>query len=118
MSNIYFKVTIEKNRSSQNFDFLTFKKLSPISVFGELQPTQNSFNFKTSCCNFKIRSLGAKLCVPSLFFNFESNYDVLKSKSSYILLIKNINFNENETEAKLENIIYSFKEKNLPLLFI
>ena len=34
------------------------------------------------------------------YFNFEGNYDVLKSKSPCILLDKNINFNKNETELK------------------
>ena len=27
------------------------------------------FNFKTSCCNLKIRGLGAKLCVTFLYNN-------------------------------------------------
>ena len=62
-----------------------------MSVFGELQLMQISLNLKTSCCNFKIRG------------NFERNYDVLKSKGPYILLNKNINFNKNETESKMEN---------------
>ena len=34
------------------------------------------------------------------YFNFERNYDVLKSKNLYFLLNKNINFNKNETESK------------------
>ena len=34
MSNIYWKVTIEKNRHSQNFDFLSLKKLSPGKFLG------------------------------------------------------------------------------------
>ena len=29
LSNIYLKVTIEKNRRSQDFDFLSLKNLSP-----------------------------------------------------------------------------------------
>ena len=36
------------------------------------------------------------------YFNLETNYDVLKSKSPCILLNKNINFNKNETESKME----------------
>ena len=32
------------------------------------------------------------------YFNFETNYDVQKSKSPCIFLNKNINFNKNETE--------------------
>ena len=37
------------------------------------------------------------------YFNFESSYDVLKSKSPCILLNKNINFHKNEAESKIEN---------------
>ena len=36
------------------------------------------------------------------YFNFERNYDVLKSKRLCILLNKNINFNKNETEWRME----------------
>ena len=61
MSSIYLKVTIEeKNLRSQNFDFSGLKNLSP-GQFWELQLTKTSLNFKTSCCNLKIRGLGAKL---------------------------------------------------------
>ena len=52
------------------------------------------------------------------YFNFERNYDVLKSKSPYILLNKNINFNKNETESKMENPKHSFRETNLVLQLI
>ena len=41
MSKLYLKVTIDKKRHSQNFNFL-------------------SLNFKTSCYNLKTRGLGAK----------------------------------------------------------
>ena len=67
MSNIYLKVTIEKNRGSQNFDFSIlfdtskFQNFVTRSVFEELQLTQITLNFKTSCCNLKIRGLGARL---------------------------------------------------------
>ena len=37
------------------------------------------------------------------YFNFERNYEVLKSKSPCILINKNINFNKNEPESKMEN---------------
>ena len=53
MSDIYLRKT----------DVLKFKKFMTRSVFGELQLTQISLNFKSSCCNLKIRGLGAKLCV-------------------------------------------------------
>ena len=78
-------------RRSQNFDFLDLKIFHQV-IFGELQLRQISLSFKTSCCNLKIRRLGAKLCVS---FNNERSYDVLKSKSSCVLLNKNINFNKN-----------------------
>ena len=93
--------------------FSGFKKFVTRSVFEELQLTQISLNFQTSCCNLKIRSLGAKLCVACLFFNFERNHDFLKSKCPCILLSKNINFNKNERESKIENPTYSFRETNL-----
>ena len=47
------------------------------------------------------------------YFNFERNYEVLKLKSSCILLNKNINFNKSETELKGENPTHSFRETNL-----
>ena len=46
------------------------------------------------------------------YFNFVRNYDVLKSKSTCILLNKNINFNRNEMESKKENPTSSFRETN------
>ena len=83
------------------------------SIFGELQLTQISLNFQTSCCNLIIRGLGVKLCVWLFYyFYFERNYDVLKSKSPCILLNKNINFNINETESKMENATHSFRQTN------
>ena len=53
------------------------------------------------------------MCDFFYYFNFERNYDVLKSMSPYILLNKNINFNKNEAESKMENPIHSFGEQTL-----
>ena len=89
MLNIYLKLTFEKNRHSQ-LQFSEFKKFVTRSVPAGLQLMQISLNFKT-CCDFFYQ------------FNFERNYDVLKSKSPCILLNKNINFNKNEMELKMEN---------------
>ena len=90
IANIYLKVTTE---TFSKLRFSGFKKFVTRSVFGELQFTKISLNFKTSCCNLKIRGLGAKLCVRLFYyFNFERNYDVLKSKSPCILLNKNIKY--------------------------
>ena len=97
---------------------LKFKKFVSRSAFGELQFTQISLNFQTSYCNLKIRGLGPKLCVTFLFFYFERNYDVLKSKNPRFLLNKNINFNKNEKQSKMENSIHSFREMNLVLQLV
>ena len=45
-------------------------------------------------------------------------YDVLKLKSPCILLNKNINFNKNETESKMENATHSLRGTNLALQLI
>ena len=52
------------------------------------------------------------------YSDFERIYEVLKSKSLCILLNKNINFNKNETESKMENPTQSFRETNLVLQVI
>ena len=41
-----------------------------------------------------------------------------KVKESMHFVEKNTNFNKNETESKMENPIYSFREMNLVLRFI
>ena len=94
MSNIYLKVTIEKNWRSRNFDFLSLKNL-PTGQF--LRRSNSRRYFKTSCCNLKITGLGAWL---SYYYNFERNYDVLKSNNSYILLNKSKNFNKTKRNRK------------------
>ena len=51
-------------------------------------------------------------------FNFERNDDVLEPKSPCILLNRNINFNKNETESKVENPTHNFRETNIALQLI
>ena len=65
MSNIYLKVTI---KMFSKLRFCVFKKFITRSVFGELQLMQLSLNFRTCCCNLKIRGLGTKLFVVYLLF--------------------------------------------------
>ena len=67
-----------------------------------LQLTQISLNFKTSC--FK--------CVVC-YIIFERKNNALKSKSTYFLLNKNINFHKSDMELKKENPKQSFRETNL-----
>ena len=50
------------------------------------------------------------------YFNLERSDEVLKSNSQCILLNKNINFNKNKTESKMENPTHSFKETNLLII--
>ena len=54
MSNIYLKVTI---KTFSKLRFSEFEQFVTGSVFEELQLTQISLNFKTSCCNLKSRGL-------------------------------------------------------------
>ena len=115
MSNIYLKVTIE---TFSKLWFSGFKKFVTRSIFVELHFTQLWFNFKTSCCNLKIRGLGAKLCVAFLYFLILKGIMFLKPKSPCILLNKNTNFNKNETESKTENLLHSFKKTNLALYLL
>ena len=99
--------------------FSGFKKfVTKFVSFGELQLMQISLNFKTSCCNLKIRRLAAKLFEAFDHFKLERSYDVLKSKSPCILLHKNINFDKNEPKSKTENPTHSFRETNLLLQLI
>ena len=115
MSNIYLKVTI---KTFSKLRISGFKIFVTRSVFGEIQLMQISLNFKTSCCNLK-SEVWEQICVWLFYyFNFERNYDVLKSRSPCILLNKNINFNKNETESKMENRTLSFSETNLVLQLI
>ena len=78
-----------------------FKKFVSRSVSGELQLTQISLNFQTSCYNLKIRGLGANLWVDFLVFFFLEG--IMTLKSPCFLLNKNINFNKNETKSKMES---------------
>ena len=62
MSKTYLKVTVEK-MTFPKLRFSKFKKFVSRTVFGESPLIQISLNFKTFCCDLKIRGLGAKLRV-------------------------------------------------------
>ena len=51
-------------------------------------------------------------------FNFGKIYEVLKSKSQYLLMNKNINFNKNKMELKMVNPKHAFAETTLALQLI
>ena len=92
-------------------NFIVFR-----SVFvGQIKLTQISFTFKTSCFSLKIRVSRQKGIWLFHYFNFQRNYGVLNLTSLCFLLNKNITFNKNETESKMENLAYTFREMNLVL---
>ena len=99
MSNIYLKVTIEKNWRSQNFDFLSLRNLSP----GQFLGSSNSRRYHWI---LKLIAIWVQNCLWLFYyFNFERNYDVLKSKNPCILWNKNINFNKNQKESKIPHTV-------------
>ena len=65
MSNVYLKPII---RTLLKLRFSGFKKFVTRSDFEELQLTYISLDFKTSCCNLKIRGPEAKLRLAFLLF--------------------------------------------------
>ena len=67
MSNIYLNINTEKPTFSK-LRFSKSKKSVSRSVLGELQSTQISLSFKTSCCNLNMRGLEAKMCETFLLF--------------------------------------------------
>ena len=95
-----------------NFRFYKFKKFISRSVFGELQLTQISLNFQNFLLQLKNQRSGSRVWL-FYYFYFETNYDVLKSKSLHFLLNENINVNKNETESKMENPTHNFRKRNL-----
>ena len=116
MSNIYLRVTIEKKWRTQNFDFLSLKCLSP-SLFCRASTHADIIKFPKFLLQLKNQRCGSKT-VCCFFIFFERNYDVLKSKNPCFSLKENIKFNKNETEFKLENPTYSFREMNHVLLLV
>ena len=109
LSNIYLKVTMEKNWHSQMFNFLNLKNLSPGQFLG---------SFNSPRYHWILKLLEIKFVWLFYYFNFERNYDILTAKSPCILLSKNTNFNKNETELKTENCTHSFRETNFVLKLI
>ena len=100
-------------KSYSKLRFSNFKKFVTRSVFGELRLTQISFNFQTSCCNVKIRGLGARLCRFCVIFKMKVIVKFQTQRVHVFLLNTNISFNKSEAESKMENPTHSFREINL-----
>ena len=94
---------MEKNWCSQNFD-LSLKHLS----IGQFLESSNSCRYHLILILLIVTwksEVWKQNCLWLFYcFNFERNYDLLKSKSPCILLNKNIIVN-NETVLKMENLI-------------
>ena len=105
--------------------FSKFKKFISGPVFGQVP-----MNFQT-CCNLKIRRLGAN-CAQFFYlilflkrlWHFKVKQSrlfvgILKSNTPpWFLWNKNINFNKNKTELKMENPTHIFWEMNLMLQLV
>ena len=63
MPKIYLKVSTE---TFSKLRFSGFKKFVSGSEFWGAPTHADIIDFKTSCCNLKIRRLGAKLCLAFL----------------------------------------------------
>ena len=118
ITNIYLKVTIEKNCCSQDFDFISLKNLSPDQFLGSSNSRRYRRILKLLVATSKSEIWEQNCVWLFYYFNFERNYDGLKSKSPRIFLSKKINFNKNEKESKMENPTHTFREKNLVLQII
>ena len=105
MSNIYLKVTLEKNWRSQNFDFLSLKNLSLGQFFVSSNSRRYHWILKFLVATYK-SEVWEQNCEWLFYYsNFERNYDALKSKTPCILLNKNINFNKNGTESEIPHTV-------------
>ena len=52
------------------------------------------------------------------YFNFERNYDILKSENPCFFLNKTINLNKSGTKSKMENPTHTLREMDLALQLI
>ena len=90
MSNIYLKVTIEKKWHTQNFDFIGSKSSSPGQFLESSNSRRYHWIFKLLVATWK-SDVQEQNCLW-LFY----------SQRVYAFCWKNLNFNENDTESKIE----------------
>ena len=84
-----------------------YPKMSPGQYMGSCN-SQRHWNLKLLVAFWKSEVWEQNCVWLFYYFNFERNYEVSKSKRSYIWLRKNINFNKNKTKPKMENPSPSF----------
>ena len=109
MSNIYLKVTIDKKLLLlKKLRFWKFKKFFSDQVVGELQLIE----FSNLLLQLKNQGSESKT-VCGFFISFTlKGVMTLNSKSPCFLLDKNMKFDKNKTELKMENSTHSFEEVN------
>ena len=84
MSNICFKITLEKNWPFQNFDFANLKNCSPGQFLGSSNSRRYHWMSKLLVATYKLEVWEQKGVWVFYYFNFERIYDVSKSKSPCI----------------------------------
>ena len=102
-------------RHSQNFNFLGLKHFAPGQFWGA--PSHGHIiEFYTFLLQLKNHASWSKTrCVFSIILILRGVIFFLKSKRPSILLTKNVNFNKNERESKMENPTQGFREKGFVL---
>ena len=117
VSSIYLKVTVQKKWCTQNSDFLSSKSSFPGQFLGSSNSCRYHWLLKRLVENLKIRGLAAKLCLAFLLFLFWKEFWSFNVKESMLFVNKNIKFNKNETETKIENPAHSFRKMSHVLQF-
>ena len=108
MSIIYLKVNVETLLKLQ---ITAFKKFVTGSVFGSSNSCRFHWVLKLLLATEKSDVWEQNYVQLFYYFKLERSYDDLKSKSPCILLNKNINFNKNEMEWKMENPTQFYRDK-------
>ena len=112
---MFFSSIKEINRILNKVMSYIYRKVTKL-MFSKLRSSKSSSPGQFS--NFLLhlkneRSRSKIVCGFSIILIF--NYDVLKSKSPCVYLNKEIDFNKNNAESKMENCRHSFREMNLAL---
>ena len=111
MSNIYLKLTIEKNWRSQNVDFLSS---SPGHFLGSSSSSRYHWSLKLLVATPRPKVWEQKVvCGFSIVLILTEIW-----KTACFLLNQNKSLKKNETELKMQNLTYKFRQRNLVLHLI
>ena len=107
-----------KKWRTQNFNFLSWKSSSPCQVWGA--PIHADI-IELSSFLLQLKNQREQKCMCFFHcFYFEMKCNVLKSKSPCFLLKKkkNVKFNQNKMESKMENPTHNFREMKEKKVFL